>query len=185
VILYRCLPLRSSAGADADGDPLSFPRRLQGDGRHDAPDRYGCLYASQEPVSAVVEELARFVGTEVVDVDLLRGGRPLALASLELSDSASLLDLDDPDVLAAERLRPSLLATADRARTQAAARRLYEREERLAGLRWASSFNPEWVNVTLFDRASADLSLASVKALELGDQVVAAAASHLGLRVAA
>jgi hypothetical protein len=185
VTLFRCLLWRPSEREAAIGDPLAFPRRLQGEGRHDAPERYGCLYASEVPVSAVVEELARFVGTELRAVDLLRGGQQLALASLELSDSASVIDLDDPDVLAAERLRPSLLATADRSQTQALARALYDRHDRLAGLRWPSSFEPRWANVTLFDRAAADLSLAAIRPLELGDEVVTAAASRLGLRVAA
>jgi hypothetical protein len=185
VILFRCLLWRPSEREAGIGDPLAFPRRLQGEGRHDAPERYGCLYAAEEPVSAVVEELARFVGTELFAVDLLRGGQQLALASLELSDSASVLDLDDPDVLVAEGLRPSLIATADRSQTQALAQALYDRHDRLAGIRWPSAFEPRWANVTLFDRASADLSLVAIRPLALEDEVVAAAASHLGLRVAA
>jgi hypothetical protein len=35
----------------------------QGAGRHDNPELYGCLYASEESVSAVAEQLAPFRGT--------------------------------------------------------------------------------------------------------------------------
>ena len=50
---------------------------------------------------------------------LTRMGRPLALAELRLDDEAPLLDLDDPVVLTREALRPSHVATTDRARTPA------------------------------------------------------------------
>ena len=48
--------------ARAEGGALWFPRRYQGDGRHDNPDVYGCLYVATEPVAAIVEQLARFRG---------------------------------------------------------------------------------------------------------------------------
>ena len=146
MILYRCLPWDGSLSR-AIG-VLSFPRELQGGGRHDAPERYGCLYASEEPLSAVVEELGRFAGTELAAADLRRSRMPLALATLRLAGAALLVDLDDPRVLAAEGLRPSLLATADRTRTQAVAGALYERHAEVAGLRWWSTFDPRWKNVT-------------------------------------
>ena len=72
--------------AEARGGALWFPRMLQGNGRHDAPQRYGCLYVSEEPLSTVVEQLAPFVGTKLAAPDLVRGGLPLALAALELPD---------------------------------------------------------------------------------------------------
>jgi hypothetical protein len=54
---------------------------LQGEGRHDAPTFYGCLYASFEPVSALVEQLAGLTGTSIESPDLFRHGKPLALGA--------------------------------------------------------------------------------------------------------
>jgi hypothetical protein len=182
VILHRVFPWDGAAGHRDPGGALWFPRGLQGDGRHDAPDRYGCLYVSEEPVSALVEELARFAGAGVAAADLLRGGLPLALAELELAGNARLVDLDSADVLASEGLRPSAVASRERRRTQADALALFRRHRRAAGLRWWSTFDPSWANVTLFDRARQALAVVGVRRLELRDEVVAAAALQLGLR---
>jgi hypothetical protein len=185
VILYRCFPWDGAAADEEPGGPLWFPQRLQGEGRHDAPGRYGCLYVSETPVSVVVEELARFVGTELAAPDLLRRRLPLALAALELADEARLVDLDEPLVLASEGLRPSLVATRERERSQAHAAALHEAHRYAAGLRWWSTFEPRWANVTLFDRARERLDVVDVDVIGLRDEVVGEAASFLGLRVAA
>ena len=185
MILYRCFPWNSAVEATSPGGALWFPRELQGDGRHDAPARYGCLYASENAASAVVEELRCFVGTGLAGPDLRRSGLPLALATLAVADTASLVDLDEPLVLAAARLRPSLLATNERPRTQRAATVLHTRYESAAGLRWWSSFESSWANVTLFDRALEALSVEEVRPLRLEDELVREAAGFLGLRVIA
>jgi hypothetical protein len=185
VILYRCFPWDAAAEAEDPGGPLWFPRRLQGDGRHDAPGRYGCLYVSEAPVSVVVEQLAPFVGTGLGEPDLVRGGLPLALAALELPEDSRLVDLDQPFVLAAARLRPSLVATPDRERSQADAAALHELYPEAVGLRWWSTFEPRWANVTLFDRAKKRLQVLELAKLGLGGEVVEEAAGFLGLRVAA
>lgn len=185
MILYRCFPWNGRPDASAAGGALWFPRVLQGDGRHDAPGRYGCLYVSEEPVAAVVEQLAPLTGTELGAADLLRAGLPLSLATLALADAARLVDLDEPLVLAAEGLRPSLVATEERPRTQAAASALYERHANVVGLRWWSRFESQWANVTLFDRALEALAVEEIRRLELGDELVEEAARYLGLRTAA
>jgi hypothetical protein len=156
---------------------------LQGEGRHDAPTLYGCLYASVEPLSAVVEQLAGLTGTSIEPADLFRHGHPLALGALELDDGAELLDLDDPEVLVRERLRPSRVATNDRSTTQEQALELFERHAGAVGLRWWSTFESLWANVTLFDRAEGALEASDVQALEVGDDVVREAADFLGLPV--
>ena len=71
-------------------------------------------------------------------------------------------------MLAEEGLRPSLVATASRARTQADAVALHDRRPSAAGIRWPSAFEAQWANVTLFDRALAALSVAAVRPLSLG-----------------
>ncbi len=167
MILHRCFPWDERADAAAPGGALWFPRVLQGEGRHDAPG-YSCLYVSEEPVAAVVEQLAPLTGTELGAADLLRAGRPLSLATLALADAARLVDLDEPLVLAAEGLRPSLVATEERPRTQASASALYERHANVVGLRWWSRFESQWANVTLFDRALEALAVEEDPAARAG-----------------
>jgi hypothetical protein len=184
VTLYRCFAWDLAGSGVQWGGPAWFPRPLQGEGRHDAPERYGCLYVSEEPVSALVEELAPLAGNELASGDLVRGRLPLALATLRLPDEAVLVDLDDPEVLAAEELRPSDVGTKERASSQAAAMALHERHPEALGIRWWSTFEPAWANVTLFDRAAETLEVEDVRELRLDDEVVGEAARFLGFRVA-
>ncbi len=179
--LYRCFAWKSGAAeTEADG-PLWFPRIFQGDGRHDNPDLYGCLYLSTRPVSAVVEQLARFRSQRLSPSLLRRRGLPLAIAELALDDSAVVMDLDDPLVLRRQRLRPSQVATRRRDVTQPQARALYRNDSRVVGLRWWSTHEALWGNVTLFDRAAPYLRAAAVRALSVDDPVVVEAAETLGL----
>jgi hypothetical protein len=184
VILYRCLAWNERAAPDAADGALWFPRPYQGEGRHDNPAAYGCLYLSEQPLSCVVEQLARFRGQRLIPSLLVRRGLPLALAELELPDDAELVDLDEPAVLRRERLRPSRVATRERAITQPQALALYEKHAAAAGLRWWSTFESQWLNVTLFDRAAPALRLVSVKVLDVAGDEIAAAADVLGLRLA-
>jgi RES domain-containing protein len=184
VILYRCFAWNERARRDGLDGALWFPRPYQGDGRHDNADLYGCLYLSERPLSCVVEQLARFRGQRLLPALLVRRGLPLALAELELADGAELVDLDEPAVLRREQLRPSVVATRAREVTQPQARALYERHPDAAGLRWWSTFESQWLNVTLFDRAAAALRLSSVRTLPVEDEEVSAAADVLGLRPA-
>jgi hypothetical protein len=156
---------------------------FQGEGRHDNPDTYGCLYLADRAVSCVVEQLAAFRGQRLIASLLRRRGLPLALAQIEVHDGATLLDLDDPVVLRRERLRPSRVATRHRSVTQPQALALYGAHPDVAGLRWWSSWEALWANVTVFDRASPSLRLADVHELTLEDPTVLEAAEYFGLRV--
>jgi RES domain len=185
VILFRCFPWDVETGERTRGGPLWFPRIAQGEGRHDNPSVYGCLYVSEEPVSAVVERLAPFRGWRSLEPWMvISGGYPVALAALELRNDAQLVDLDDPAVLIGEELRPSQVATNDRSLTQIQAGDLFERHASAVGLRWWSTFESLWANVTLFDRADQFLAVSDVKPLEAGDDVLREAAEFLGLPVA-
>jgi RES domain len=182
VRLWRVLPWDPSARAGQPGHALWVPREHQGTGRHDAPDRYGCLYLAEVAVSAVAEMLAPFRGTgELHPALLVRSGRELALAELELAGDATLVDLDDPAVLVTESLRPSVVATGRRSVTQAYAVGQFERHPNAAGLRWWSTLEASWIQVTLFDRAVGELTARDVRTLTTDDEAVMAAASHLGL----
>jgi hypothetical protein len=182
VILWRVLPWDPSARPAAPGGALWFPRAFQGSGRQDVPARYGCLYVCETAASAIAEALAPFRGTGDLQQELLaRMGRPLALAELELDGGATLIDLDDPAILSAEALRPSEVATSRRAATQAYASRLFDAHPVAAGLRWWSTLEASWINVTLFDRAQRSLALRGVRPLVAGDEDVRGAARFLGL----
>lgn len=183
MILYRCFAWDADAGARAPDGPLWFPRPFQGDGRHDNPQTYSCLYLADRPVSCVVEQLAAFRGQRVTAALLRRRGLPLGLAELEVEPGATLLDLDDPAVLRRERLRPSRVATRDRGVTQVDALALYHRHATIAGLRWWSTWEAQWTNVTLFDRAAASLHVRDVRALTLDDAALREGAEFFGLRI--
>ena len=64
------------------------------------------------------------------------------------------------------------------------ARVLYESHPAAAGIRWWSSYESLWANVTLFDRAAAQLRLREVRVLALDDPAVVEAADFFALRVA-
>ena len=165
MILYRCFAYNRRAKPTEPDGPLWFPREYQGEGRHDNPDAYGCLYLSEREASGVVEQLARFRG-QALQPELLRRRRlPLAIAAIELRDEAELLDLDDPRELARNRLRPSQIATRAREVTQPQALALFRKHERVTGLRWWSLFESLWVNVTVFDRAARRLRLSELRVL--------------------
>jgi hypothetical protein len=182
LILHRVFPRDPRAGPSEPGGALFWPRGLQGHGRHDSRELYTCIYASEVEVSPVAEALAPFRGADELIPEMLeRGGRPLALATLELRDDVPLIDLDDPRTLAAEGLRPSEVATRRRARTQPQAARLFEAHERAAGLRWWSSLEALWINVTLFDRAEPLVELVRAEPLSLDAEPVREAAAALGL----
>jgi RES domain-containing protein len=182
VILWRVLPWDPSARPAGAGGALWFPRPFQGTGRHDNPGRYGCLYVCESQIAAIAEALAPFRGTgELAPELLVRMGRPLALAELELAGDGPLIDLDDPAILVAEGLRPSEVATGRRAVTQRDAARLFDSHRDALGLRWWSTLEAGWINVTLFDRAAGSLSARAVRPLDVVDDDVRAAALFLGL----
>lgn len=181
MILFRCFAWNEPAPHDERDGPLWFPREFQGEGRHDNPDVYGCLYLADRAVSCVVEQLARFRGQRLVPALLRRRGLPLAIAELDLSDDAMLVDLDDPVVLRREKLRPSRVATRARDVTQPQALALHARHPRAAGLRWWSTHESLWSHVTLFDRARGNLRVREVRALTVDHPAVVAAADRFAM----
>jgi hypothetical protein len=185
VILYRCFAWNSGAREREEDGPLWFPRAYQGEGRHDNPDAYGCLYLSDRPVSCLVEQLSAFRGQRLIAALLRRRGLPLALAQLELAEArAPLVDLDDPSVLRRERLRPSRVATRSRTVTQPLALTLFRAHADAGGLRWWSTWESLWTNVTIFDRAARALSVGRVEPLSVQHAAAVEAADFFGLRIA-
>ncbi|MCW3067054.1 MAG: hypothetical protein JWN32_4226 [Solirubrobacterales bacterium] len=181
MIVHRAFAWDESSKPRQRGGALWFPRPLQGDGRHDHPDHYGCLYVTEGPVSALVEQLARFVGNELVPGMLTLAGLPVALASIDVPDDVEIVDLDDPAVLEREGLRPSHVATRQRTRTQADALALFTAHPDVGGLRWWSTFEASWPNMTLFDRAARRLRVRGVERLTVDSEAVEAARDFLGM----
>lgn len=183
MILFRCFAWDAGAKPDQRDGPLWYPREFQGEGRHDNPSLYGCLYLADRAVSCIVEQLARFRGQRLSAHLLRRRGLPLALAELELTGDAALVDLDNPAVLRREKLRPSVVATRHRDITQPQARALHARHPGAAGLRWWSTYEALWMHVTVFDRAAGQLRLKQVRALTIDDPTVVEAAGHFSMHV--
>ena len=72
------------------------------------------------------------------------------------------------------------MATRRREVTQPQALELY-RSGKAAGLRWWSSYEALWANVTLFDRSARRLRVVGVRALSVDHAKVAEAAEILGV----
>ena len=98
-----------------------------------------------------------------------------------VTGGARSLGRQDALTLAAEGLRPSNVATRVRRRTQSDALALFESHRRATGLRWWSTIEASWINVTVFDRARRRLRLRSVELLSPDHEVVRAATVELGL----
>ena len=116
--------------------------------------------------------------------DLRRpGGRMSALATLELAEGPSLVDLDDPESLLARGLRPSRVATGERDVSQQVARGVYA--EGAAGLSWWSTIEASWTNLTLFDERCRQLLTVADGPIPLTTRSpeVLAAAERLGIAV--
>jgi hypothetical protein len=184
VRLYRCLPHDSRAAPETAGGALFVAREFQGQGRHDNPELYGALYLSEQPVSAVAEQLARFRGIDRLEErHLRRRALPLALATLELDESAVIVDLDNPRELDTHELRPSIVATRNRVRTQPQAATLYGHPSAPVGIRWWSTLEAGWLNVTLFaERVQRSLRFVQVEPLTLELGATREAAEFIGLR---
>lgn len=114
---------------------------------------------------------------------LVRGALPLAICELALPDRLEVVDLDDPAVLTAERLRPSRVATRERSVTQRIAIELFERHPKAAAFAWWSTLEASWRNVTVLDRSRASLTLERADELTPDHALVRDAAAFLALEI--
>jgi len=150
VILYRVFPWDKASTGSGLGGPLYVPRAAQGQGRHDLPSRDGVLYSSKSPVSAIAEWIQMFRTRPLRSVHFgPTHGLVRALARLELPDTVSLVDLDDPRVLVEHSIKPSELMTHARQMTQKWTARLYGQGH--PGFFWPSTLESQWINATLFE----------------------------------
>ena len=183
-MLYRVFPWDPASAPSDEGGALFVPRIRQGGGRHDNPARYGALYVSRHPVSAVAERIQLFRGRSLTDAKLVRrDGLRYALVSIADEELPPLVDLDDPAELMARELRPSLVATADRRRTRAMAATLFD--DGGPGFLWWSTLESSWTNATLFaERAVPSLRLeGEPEPLSVETPAVQSAADRLGVEL--
>lgn len=183
-MLYRLFPHEQGAGSEDEWGALHVARAYQGWGRHDNPDAYGALYLSREPAAAVAERLRRLLGRELTEAGLHPRGRTLSLAAIDDAALNPLPDLDDPQELLDRGLRPSVVASRERDRTQPIALAAFE--EGRDGISWWSTVESSWTNVTLFaERAIPKILLAGdPEPLSMEHPAVLEAAEALGLPVA-
>jgi hypothetical protein len=160
--LFRVFPWDGHSRGNAEGGPLYVPRHKQGAGRHDIPEREGVIYCSKVAVSAVAETLKPFRGQTVPRRIFSRpDGTVVALATLELEDSITLVDLDDTAQLSFLGFAPSEASSTHRAITQAVARKLFDQKH--PGFIWWSALKSSWKNATLFEsRVSSYLKVSDI-----------------------
>jgi hypothetical protein len=183
VRLFRVFDWDGVSVAQHDGGPLFVARERQGVGRHDAPALYGAWYCSRLAASAVAELLQPFRGHRLDDADFARlDGRHKAMVELEFDESLAVVDLDDPAELVRRRLRPSRVATMQRAVTQATATAIFR--DGAAGLAWWSTLNADWGHVTLFFERAVRLAAVRTPPVRLSVDLPAVrdAAAFLGIR---
>ncbi len=181
--LYRVFPWDHRAPAGAPFAPDFVPTQ-QGSGRFDFAES-SVLYLGELPEHPVGEVLQGFRGRPFRDGILRRFGHPLALVSITIPAdiAASIVDLDDPVRLSALSLRPSDVASDDRARTRAIASRLFD--EGATGLRWWSRLSGDWHAVVLFLARVpfARLEMGSPEVLTRDHPAVVAACRHLAILI--
>ena len=80
-------------------------------------------------------------------------------------------------------LRPAGVATRERPVTQRLAAGLFQRHRNAAALLWWSTLEASWSNATVFDRATASLSVSGTQELTPDHPLVHEAAAFLALRM--
>jgi hypothetical protein len=147
-------------------------------------DHSAVLYVAESPEHAIAELLQPWRNRPLRSAHLLRGGRPLALVSIEVKGSAGgdLLDLCDPHALVSIDTGPDRVASRDRARTQRIARRAWD--DGRTGVRWWSVFGGDWHGVALFEsRLRGWIEFGSPEPLSRDSIPLRAAAGALGMEV--
>jgi hypothetical protein len=183
---WRCFPWDPRA---VEGAPFSASHLVPGQtvGRFDLGDRPPVRYLAESPDHAIGETLAAFRGTTFDASYLRQRGHALALVEVTLADAlvARIPDCTDPDVLVALGIRPDALAHHDRTRTQALARRLHDRADAPAGLRWWSALTGAWHTTIVFtDRERAgEVVFGQPEPLTADDPALVRTLSMLGIRV--
>ena len=146
------------------GSPVYIPRDKQGRGRHDIPQIDGIFYCSLSSHSAMAEQLYDFMNIKINDsIFNLSNGWTQALAEIEMEDNIKLADLNDSKLLVKYDIKPSEIITSDIEITQRIAKLFHE--EKYDGIKWFSSIESCWTNVSLFASRTHGILKKSVKAI--------------------
>ena len=150
--VYRVLFHDPSAAPREPGGVLYIPP--QGAGRIDNPTHYDTLYVGDTPAGVCAEVFYRGKYRLKWTTSMLALRRfphlirSLAWYDLDESKMAT-CDLDDPNELLAQSLRPSQVITRDYDQSQAWALRLYQ-QEKWAGVKWWSFNDARWASIGLW-----------------------------------
>ena len=182
--LYRVFPWDPAATAGAPFSPQHISPS-QGSGRFDHP-RGAVWYLAESPEHAVAEVLQGFRGRDFQPGMLRRFGHALAICAIELplDPDSPIVNLDSAEELGQRDLVPSMLASDDRARTQAIAKRIHA--EGATGMRWWSRLSGDWHTVVVFlDRdAPSAMTISTPTILDPGNTAVRSACRALGISLA-
>lgn len=182
--LYRVFPWIESAASDEAGGVFFVPP--QGTGRIDNPEHYGVLYASDSAAGAIAEAFTRNPYRMHWTPRMLRPRLPDAVTAIaEITPRASdilLCDLDEPQQLAAQALKPSNVITRERTATQTWALHIFE-QRRFAGIRWWSCHESRWGAVGWWNVQSLRKSTVTIQPLSLGDESLQEAARTLSISI--
>jgi hypothetical protein len=182
--LYRVFPWIEKAAADKTGGVFFVPP--QGTGRIDNPEHYGVLYASDSAAGAIAETFTRNPYRMHWTPRMLRPRLPGAITAIaEITAPEAtihLCDLDEPEQLIAQTLRPSLVITRERTATQTWALRIFE-QQRFAGVRWWSYHESRWGSIGLWNAQSLHDSAVTIQPLSLNDEHLQEAAKTLSISI--
>ena len=132
--------------------PLFIPVDRQGQGRFDNPHLYAALYVSTTDRGAVGETFGNFSRWPSDEIERTKDGRPRCLVRYQVPDDATVLDLDDPQVLVDLAIRPSDVVRRNRDHTQEVANSVWQTraDSGVIGFSWWSYWRPEWTMVMLW-----------------------------------
>jgi RES domain len=145
--LYRVFPFVANARPSEPGGALFTP--YGGAGRIANPNLYNELYLSSTAAGALSEAFGRL--DTWTDAIFAQPDRPYALATYELSDHATICDLDNAGRLLAYELRPSDVVARDRSITQTWAALIY-RSKKWNGIAWWSRYDSRWRSLGVWNR---------------------------------
>lgn len=187
MLAYRIFPYLKHAAPGESGHP-QYLHKPQGAGRLDNPGYYDLWYLALSPAAAVAEvfgDLRRW-SEGMFEVPYLPGGRR-ALATFEIPDELSLLDLDNAQNLVDLHIRPTEVVGRNRAASQNWALRAFNQQNSVgsrtwAGVKWWSFHRPHWEVLGIWEAPgeTAPLTLRNVEDLHLSHLHVQDAMRSLG-----
>lgn len=148
----------------------------------DNPSLYSVLYLSDAAPGAIAEAFGRFPEwtPAILEGSPALPGSIRAMARYEFTGKPPVCDLDDAARLVSLRLRPSEVVTRNYNRTRVWARAVFE-QNKWAGVRWWSYYEPQWGSIGLWSLAG--LQLVDTRELRLDDPDLITASHDISRRI--